>query len=185
MKTSLSLLTAGILSAFSANASDLVISGVIDGPLTGGIPKAVELYVVNDIADLSVYGIGTANNGGGTDGVEFTFPADSASAGSYIYVASEIDGFTTFFGSAPDYDSSAMGINGDDAIELFQNETVKSAASREDHVLNGSKTDPFLDISYRISQVTWIASLKMLWMSNHAKCTSTPLDPRGTHALRV
>lgn len=96
MKTSLSLLTAGILSAFSANASDLVISGVIDGPLTGGIPKAVELYVVNDIADLSVYGIGTANNGGGTDGVEFTFPADSASAGSYIYVASEIDGFTTF-----------------------------------------------------------------------------------------
>ena len=65
MKTSLSLLTAGILSAFSANASDLVISGVIDGPLTGGIPKAVELYVVNDIADLSVYGIGTANNGGG------------------------------------------------------------------------------------------------------------------------
>lgn len=124
MKTSLSLLTAGILSAFSANASDLVISGVIDGPLTGGIPKAVELYVVNDIADLSVYGIGTANNGGGTDGVEFTFPADSASAGSYIYVASEIDGFTTFFGSAPDYDSSAMGINGDDAIELFQNDAV-------------------------------------------------------------
>ena len=124
MKTSLSLLTAGILSAFSANASDLVISGVIDGPLTGGIPKAVELYVVNDIADLSVYGIGTANNGGGIDGVEFTFPADSASAGSYIYVASEIDGFTTFFGSAPDYDSSAMGINGDDAIELFQNDAV-------------------------------------------------------------
>jgi len=124
MKTSLSLLTAGILSAFSANASDLVISGVIDGPLTGGIPKAVELYVVNDIADLSVYGIGTANNGGGTDGVEFTFPADSASAGSYIYVASEIDGFTTFFGSAPDYDSSAIGINGDDAIELFQNDAV-------------------------------------------------------------
>ena len=124
MKTSLSLLTAGILSAFSANASDLVISGVIDGPLTGGIPKAVELYVVNDIADLSVYGIGTANNGGGTDGVEFTLLADSASAGSDIYVASEIDGFTTFFGSAPDYDSSAMGINGDDAIELFQNDAV-------------------------------------------------------------
>jgi len=41
-----------------------------------------------------------------------------------IYVASEIDGFTTFFGSAPDYDSSAIGINGDDAIELFQNDAV-------------------------------------------------------------
>lgn len=124
MKTSLSLITAGILTAFSANASDLVISGVVDASLTGGLPKAVELYVVNDIADLSVYGLGSANNGGGTDGVEFTFPADSASAGSYIYVASEIDGFTEFFGYAPDYDTSAMGINGDDAVELFENEAV-------------------------------------------------------------
>ena len=124
MKTSLSLITAGILTAFSANASDLVISGVVDASLTGGLPKAVELYVVNDIADLSVYGLGSANNGGGTDGVEFTFPADSASAGSYIYVASEIDGFTEFFGYAPDYDTTAMGINGDDAVELFENEAV-------------------------------------------------------------
>ena len=124
MKTSLSLITAGILTAFSANASDLVISGVVDASLTGGLPKAVELYVVNDIADLSVYGLGSANNGGGTDGVEFTFPADSASAGSYIYVASEIDGFTEFFGYAPDYDSTAMGINGDDAVELFENDAV-------------------------------------------------------------
>ena len=124
VKTSLSLITAGILTAFSANASDLVISGVVDASLTGGLPKAVELYVVNDIADLSVYGLGSANNGGGTDGVEFTFPADSASAGSYIYVASEIDGFTEFFGYAPDYDTTAMGINGDDAVELFENEVV-------------------------------------------------------------
>ncbi|WP_339350721.1 ExeM/NucH family extracellular endonuclease [uncultured Alteromonas sp.] len=124
MKTPLSLITAGILTAFSANASDLVISGVVDASLTGGLPKAVELYVVNDIPDLSVYGLGSANNGGGTDGVEFTFPADSASAGSYIYVASEIDGFTEFFGYAPDYDTSAMGINGDDAVELFENEVV-------------------------------------------------------------
>ena len=124
MKTPLSLITAGILTAFSANASDLVISGVVDASLTGGLPKAVELYVVNDIPDLSVYGLGSANNGGGTDGVEFTFPADSASAGSYIYVASEIDGFTEFFGYAPDYDTTAMGINGDDAVELFENEVV-------------------------------------------------------------
>ena len=102
MKTSLNLLSAGILtalSATSAQANDIVISGVIDGPLSGGVPKAVELYVINDISDLSEYGIGTANNGGGTDGEEFTFPAVSASAGSYIYVASEIDGFTAFFGN--------------------------------------------------------------------------------------
>ncbi|MBR9784010.1 MAG: ExeM/NucH family extracellular endonuclease [Gammaproteobacteria bacterium] len=128
MKTSLTLLSAGIISALSStavNANDLVISGVIDGPLSGGVPKAVELFVVNDIADLSAYGVGSANNGGGTDGEEFTFPTGvSATAGTYIYVASEIDGFTAFFGSAPDYDSSSMGINGDDAIELFKDGSV-------------------------------------------------------------
>ncbi|MGB3714574.1 MAG: hypothetical protein WA996_09110, partial [Candidatus Promineifilaceae bacterium] len=48
---------------------DLVITGIIDGPLFGGIPKAVELYAVNAIPDLSFYGIGLANNGGGTDGI--------------------------------------------------------------------------------------------------------------------
>ena len=144
MKTSLTLLSAGIISALSSTAiqaNDLVISGVIDGPLSGGVPKAVELFVVNDIADLSAYALGTANNGGGTDGEEFTFPAGaSASAGTYIYVASEIDGFTAFFGSAPDYDTSSMGINGDDAIELFK---------------DGSVIDTFGDINTDGSGTAW------------------------------
>ena len=144
MKTSLTLLSAGIISALSSTAiqaNDLVIRGVIDGPLSGGVPKAVELFVVNDIADLSAYALGTANNGGGTDGEEFTFPAGaSASAGTYIYVASEIDGFTAFFGSAPDYDTSSMGINGDDAIELFK---------------DGSVIDTFGDINTDGSGTTW------------------------------
>ncbi|MDH3806848.1 MAG: hypothetical protein OEU90_15455, partial [Gammaproteobacteria bacterium] len=45
----------------SATASDLVITGVVDGPLSGGVPKAIELCVLNDVADLSAYGIGSAN----------------------------------------------------------------------------------------------------------------------------
>lgn len=108
----------------TAQASDLIISGVIDGPLTGGLPKAVEFYVVNDIADLSIYGFGSANNGAGTDGEEFTFPADSATAGTFLYVATEDTGFGSFFGFAPDYTGAASNINGDDAIELFQNGVV-------------------------------------------------------------
>lgn len=36
-------------------AQDLMITGVFDGPLTGGSPKVLELYAVNDIADMSVY----------------------------------------------------------------------------------------------------------------------------------
>ncbi|MEL7036330.1 MAG: ExeM/NucH family extracellular endonuclease [Cyanobacteria bacterium J06592_8] len=105
--------------------SDLVITGVVDGPLPGGVPKAVELFALNDIADLSVYGVGSASNGGGTDGEEFTFPADSVTAGDYIYLATESTEFSNFFGFAPDYtNGNATNINGDDAIELFLNASV-------------------------------------------------------------
>ncbi|WP_338358581.1 endonuclease [Yeosuana marina] len=108
----------------TVSGSALIITGIADGPLTGGIPKAIELYVTQDIADLSVYGFGSANNGGGTDGEEFTFPAESASKGDFIYIATEVPGFTSFFGFAPNYTSGAAAINGDDAIELFKDGVV-------------------------------------------------------------
>ncbi|WP_420456924.1 choice-of-anchor Q domain-containing protein [Rubrivirga sp.] len=97
----------------------LVITGVIDATLSGGTPKAIEFYVLEDVADLSVYGVESANNGGGADGPEFTFPAVSASAGDFIYVASEVPNFTEWFGFAPDYTAGAANINGDDAIVLY------------------------------------------------------------------
>jgi endonuclease I/flagellar hook assembly protein FlgD len=100
-------------------SGDLIISGVYDGPLSGGTPKGVELFVRNNISDLSIYGLGSANNGGGTDGQEFTFSAVSASAGDYLYVAYESTEFSNWFGSSPDYTTNSMSINGDDAIELY------------------------------------------------------------------
>jgi len=103
---------------------NLVITSVFDGPLTGGTPKGVELYVLKDINDLSEYGIGSANNGGGTDGQEFTFPAVTAAAGDYIYLASESTEFNNWFGFNPDYVTGIMSINGDDAIELFYSGSV-------------------------------------------------------------
>ncbi|WP_430906902.1 endonuclease [Maribacter sp. 2-571] len=112
------------LDSVPSTGNAIVISGVFDGPLSGGVPKGVELYVTEDIADLSVYGLGSANNGNGTNGVEFSFPAEAAAAGSFLYVASETTGFTSFFGFAPDYVSGAMAINGDDAIELFKDGNV-------------------------------------------------------------
>ncbi|MDJ0755358.1 MAG: ExeM/NucH family extracellular endonuclease [Ardenticatenaceae bacterium] len=118
------LVFGGVSSSLAAPPDDLIITGVIDGPLTGGVPKAVELYVVNNIADLSIYGLGSANNGGGSDGEEFTFPAVAATAGDFIYVASESTEFTNFFGFAPNYTSGAMAINGDDAVELFTSGAV-------------------------------------------------------------
>ncbi|MBO0343475.1 Ig-like domain-containing protein [Flagellimonas profundi] len=98
-------------------------SGTNDG-------KAVHLVANQDIADLSLYGLGTANNGGGTDGKEFTLPAISVSAGDDILVARETALLTTYFGGCTtefehvlDADS-AINQNGDDAIELYQGDVV-------------------------------------------------------------
>lgn len=109
---------------FGEVTSDMIITGVFDGPLSGGTPKAIELYVVRDISDLSTFGAGSANNGGGTDGQEFTFPNVTATAGEFIYISSEAPNFNAFFGFDSDYVSTVANNNGDDAIELFQNGQV-------------------------------------------------------------
>ena len=101
----------------------LVISGVIDGPLPGGLPKAIELFATADIADLSIYGLGSPNNGAPGGTIELTL-SGSATAGDYIYVASEATDFAAFFGFAPDFTSGVANINGDDALELFENGSV-------------------------------------------------------------
>ena len=110
--------------SLSYGQSDLILTAVFDGPLSIGVPKGVEIYVINDIPDLSIYGLGSANDGGGTDGEEFTFPSIAATAGEYLYVASESTSFSFFFGFAPNDVRPAVSINGDDAIELFQNGSV-------------------------------------------------------------
>jgi SprB repeat/Secretion system C-terminal sorting domain len=109
----------------TAPIGTLFITGVIDGPLVGGTPKAIELYANNNIADLSIYGIGSANNGGGSDGEEFTFPAVAVTAGTFIYVTTDATEFMNWFGFPADYvNGVAPNINGDDAIELFMNSAV-------------------------------------------------------------
>lgn len=118
------LLTIALVLMASPAAAQLIITGVMDGPLSGGVPKTVELYACDDIADLSIYGLGCANNGGGTDGVEFTFPADFVAAGTFIYCEDVDSGnptaFFDYMGFNSTYDvGTAAGTNGDDAIELF------------------------------------------------------------------
>lgn len=119
---------------------NLVLTGIVDGPLSGGIPKAIEFYVISDISDLSVYGVGSANNGGGSNGVEFTFPVEPVTAGTFLYISYETTGFNTFFGFAPNYTSAVANNNGNDAIELF---------------LDGEVVDVFGDINVDGSGQPW------------------------------
>ena len=55
----------------------LELAGVLDldMPTGGSTGKAIHVRALQNISDLSIYGIGIANNGGGTDGQEYTFPS--------------------------------------------------------------------------------------------------------------
>lgn len=112
----------GPIASFNA----LLISGVMDGTLSGGTPKTVELFATEDIPDLGVFGLGAANNGGGTDGVEFMLTG-SAAKGDFIYISTESANFNAWFGFNPDLvddsNTSSVAINGDDAVELFYDTT--------------------------------------------------------------
>jgi len=112
------------MTSTSTSFDSLIISGVADATLPGGLPKCVEFYALYDIPDLSIYGFGSANNGGGTDGVEYTFPAIPLTAGSYYRVATDSVNFMTFYGIFPNDLNSAANVNGDDAIELFKDSVV-------------------------------------------------------------
>ncbi|MFC4701305.1 ExeM/NucH family extracellular endonuclease [Glaciecola siphonariae] len=137
----------------ATSGAPLMLTAVFDGPLSGGVPKGVELYVTEDIADLSVCGLGSANNGGGSDGQEFTFDSGvSASAGDFIYVSSESNGFTEFFGFAPNFVTGAMSINGDDAIELYCNGEVIDLFGDIDVDGNGEIWEYLDSYAYRVSE---------------------------------
>lgn len=110
----------------------LEIKGVLallwDGSGTNG-GKAIHLKANKDIEDLSIYGVGITNNGGGTDGIEYTFPVMSVSEGDDILLAREPGTLAAYFGDCTNefehvLESDSMNQNGDDGVELFNGETV-------------------------------------------------------------
>ena len=112
--------------------SDLSLQGIIDFTVPGGgnAGKAIHVVALQDIPDLSIYGIGVANNGGGTDGQEYIFDTISVLAGEDILVARDISVMTSYFdGCFSQFDhilqaNIDISQNGDDAIELFMSGSV-------------------------------------------------------------
>jgi hypothetical protein len=124
----LSLLVAIIFSGLSFS-QDLVITGIIDGPLPDGFPKGIELYAKNTIADLSIYGLESTTNGAAAAGVEYTFPADAVAAGTFIYVTitDGSAGFLQYLGVTPQYEDGVVNINGDDTVILYKNAVIEDS----------------------------------------------------------
>ena len=102
----------------------------VSATTSGNRGKSHHLRINRDIPDLSVYGMGVANNGGGTDGQEFTFPAISVKEGEQILIARYPDAMAEYYGTSCYskftyvYVDSYCSQNGDDAIEVFKDGSV-------------------------------------------------------------
>ena len=121
-----------IVNTQSTSTAGVILKGVLDLdlPTGGSTGKAVHIKALQSIPDLSIYGIGIANNGGGTDGQEYIFPSISLNTGENLIVCRDTAAIISYFIGCNSFDviiqddSSVITQNGDDAIELFENGIV-------------------------------------------------------------
>jgi plastocyanin len=145
---------------------DLSLQGIIDFTVpSGGVAgKAIHLLATDSITDLSVYGIGVANNGGGTDSVEYVFPAMSVNTGESILLCRDSSAMASYFDACfTEFDhvitaSGAISQNGDDAIELFK--IISSSSLPVSHNINAG------NFYFTPSALTINAGDTVVWLNN-------------------
>jgi hypothetical protein len=124
--------------------SSLTFTAIMDLDLSASAGKALMVTANQSISDLSNYGFGTANNGGGSDGEEFTFPSISISSGQHVVVCRDSASLSTYFDGCLEQfpgalyptiiiEASEPTGNGNDAYELF---------------FNGNITETFGDVTF-------------------------------------
>ena len=122
----------------SSNASDLTFTAIMDlnTPSGGSTGKALLLTANQSISDLSNYGVGSATNGTGSGGEEYTFPAISINAGQHVIICRDSTALSNYFNGCLEQfagapypniiiqSSTEPSGNGNDAYELFENGLV-------------------------------------------------------------
>ena len=185
MKTTLTALAATGLVAFGTfhASAGLVLTGLVDGPLTGGAPKAVEFFATEDIADLSIYGIELVSNAGSSAGVVETAFAGSILAGEYYYIATESVEFANVFGFAPDLETNDANHNGDDDFYLYQNGVVIDTWGGSDGIDNTDTVADVLDSwAYRLDNTGPSATFDATEWTIAAPNSLDDLDAAGVSA---
>ena len=116
--------------AFTTQAQDLTLTGVMDFTVPGGgsAGKAIHVTALDNISDLSDYGVSVASNGNGPDAAEeYTFPAITVNSGDDILLARDTTVMLAYLSGCSGefehvlYASTSVTQNGDDAIQLWHN----------------------------------------------------------------
>ena len=142
MKKLIPIIVLAVVLGSSAAYPQLRITGLFDGPLGSapkipatettpeipavpGRPRGIELYAMEDIANLRDYGINVANINDETPGQDIRLPNVSLLAGEFYYISREEELFEDWFGFLPDRTANVMNqINGTWGLELLKNEVV-------------------------------------------------------------
>jgi hypothetical protein len=133
---------------------------------------------IEDIINLSKFGIGIANNGGGSDGEEFTLPSVSLLAGENILVitSSSSSNIQNYLGPCFDafdtvFVTSGGSLSGDDAVELFENgEVIETFGNiNVDGKVNSSPSLPPPLLAMPIPNL-----LKLIISSIATRCIASP-----------
>ena len=102
----------------------LMMTGIFKGDIAGIEPSVIELYALEDIPDLSVYGIEIASDGSLADGKDYSLSAVSLDSGKFYSISSNDLYYKSWFGEDPSQQSLYNNFDGDDAIILYKNDTL-------------------------------------------------------------
>lgn len=123
--TTTTLVAAFVFAGAATSQAALLITGVMDGDLPGGEPKAMELYNTGGASlDLSDYTLRLYSNGSAGPGSTSVL-SGSISAGGFAYLLGTGDTpeFVSLFGNSGDFANAAeystVNANGNDVYEVF------------------------------------------------------------------
>lgn len=133
------------LLSFAVGNSQVIITGIMDGDLSGGNPKVIELYV-NGTIDLSEYSLWRSSNGGD---FAYQFDLSGTFTNRFVYLGGTSNGgeaqFVSVFGNAGVFSdvifNSAVNGNGDDGFQIVK----KSDSSVIDQVWTTDTNDSYID----------------------------------------
>lgn len=120
MKNKLLLLIAALGLAGASVQANILISGIVDGTQSGGIPKALEIVALVDVPDLSLYWLNRDTNGDGPWDTPTQLPSVALNQGDFFYVAGNSGSETILnnFGFTVGFTNGILNQNGDDIIGL-------------------------------------------------------------------
>ena len=126
-----------------------MMTGIFRGDIGGIEPSVIELYALEDIPDLSIYGIEIAEDGSQASGVEYNLNSISLDSGQFYTVSSNTVYHKSWFGKEPVQQSLYSTFDGDDAVLLYKNNEVVDVFGTPGKDGSGELWDYTLGWSYK------------------------------------